>query len=280
MNEASVAPSPAPLLVVQGVTVQRGGVSVVRDVNLTVKEGEFLGIVGPNGGGKSSLIQAILGILKCHKGTVEVFGYPPMSKPVSGKVAWVSQAAANLPSNVRLTVRELVQLGLLKQRTWFRPFQRHTEEVDQAIAMVGLEHLAHRDVAHLSGGQRQRAVIARALATQADVLLLDEPLVGMDPPSRNSLLKLLDKFCHDHGKTIVMVSHDLAAIRQSAHRIVYLEGAVRFDGSPPDFPSLEALAKLRGIDDVHGGHHHDHGEEHCGHDHDQFVIPSNLKEAE
>lgn len=259
--------APSTLLAMEDVTVQRGGVSVVHDVNLTVQSGEFVGIVGPNGGGKSTLLQAVLGVLRCHKGTVKVFDHPPMSSRVLGKVAWVSQAAANLPSNVRLTVRELVQLGLLNQRTWFRPFSRDDGTVDRAIAMVGLDDLADSDVGHLSGGQRQRAVIARALATKAEVLLLDEPLVGMDLASRNALLKLLDGFCHNEGKTIVMVSHDMTAIRQSAHRIVYLEGTVRFDGAPPDFPSLEALAELRGIDDVHGGHHHDHGEEHCGHDH-------------
>ena len=89
--------------------------------------------------------------------------------------------------------------------------------------MVGLEDVENVDVSRLSGGQKQRAVIARALATEAEFILLDEPLVGMDRDARNSLLKLLDQLCHDSGKTILMVSHDLTAIRQTTHRMIFLE---------------------------------------------------------
>ena len=117
--------------------------------------------------------------------------------------------------------------------------------------MTGLEHVQNVDVGKLSGGQRQRAVIARALATEADLILLDEPLVGIDRESRNSLLKLLDRLCHEEGKTIIMVSHDLTAIRQTAHRMVFLEETIRFDGPTRDFPNLERLASLRGIEHVH-----------------------------
>ena len=94
------------------------------------------------------------------------------------------------------------------------------------------------DVGRLSGGQRQRAVVARALASDAEFILLDEPLVGIDREARNTLLKLLDRLCHDEGKTILMVSHDLAAIRQTAHRMIYLEEVIRYDGDPAAFPEL------------------------------------------
>ena len=121
--------------------------------------------------------------------------------------------------------------------------------------MVGLEHEAQNDSTRLTGGQRQRAVIGRALASNAEFILLDEPLVGIDRGSRNSLLKLLDKLCHEEDKTILMVSHDLAAIRQTAHRMIYLEESIRFDGLTDDFPDLTTLAGLRGIEPVHGHGH-------------------------
>ena len=265
MTESPAAPQEAlPLLQVEQVSVRRNRAEVIRDVNLEIYPGEFVGIVGPNGGGKSTLIQAILGLLKCQSGHVLVAGKPPMSKAVFGKIAWVSQAAAYLPQNVRLTVRELVGMGLLNNKNWFFPGTSSTSRVDDAIRMVGLEHLVNRDVNQLSGGERQRAVIAKALASGAEFLLLDEPLVGMDRASRNSLLKLLDSFCHDQNKTILMISHDIAAMRQTAHRMIYLEETIRFDGPPPNFPSLEELAMMRGIEDVHGGHHYDHSAEHCG----------------
>ena len=269
------------LLVVDNITVHRGGVPVIENASLTMEAGEFVGIVGPNGGGKSTFVQAILGVLKCHAGSVRLKGHAPMSDEVIGSVAWVSQAAANLPKSVRLTVRELVSLGTMNKRTWFKPRFGQQHAVDEAIEMVGLTDVAHRDVNQLSGGQRQRAVIARALASQAEFLVLDEPLVGLDRASRNTLLKLLDRFCHDQNKTILMVSHDITAMRQTAHRLIYLEDTIRFDGPPPLFPSLEELASLRGIDDVHGGHHHDHSEAECTHDHSPSTINvGQLKEAE
>ncbi len=262
--------SPAPLSVdspflsMEGVTVRRNRTNVLKDVNLIIHRGEFVGMVGPNGGGKSTLVQTVLGLLKCHAGRVSILGQPPMTKGVFGKIAWVSQAAAHLPKKVRLTVRELVSLGLLSDTNWFQPVLSSSQKVTEAIRMVGLESCIDMDVNRLSGGQRQRAVIAKALASEAEFLLLDEPLVGMDRASRNSLLKLLDGFCHDQNKTILMISHDVAAMRQTTHRLVYLEETIRFDGPPPNFPSLEELASLRGIEDVHGGHHYDHAAEHCG----------------
>ena len=125
--------------------------------------------------------------------------------------------------------------------------------------MVDLKDVEYTDVARLSGGQRQRAVIARALASEAEFIILDEPLVGIDRKARSSLLKLLDKLCHDAGKTIPMVSHDLAAIRQTAHRMIYLEETIKFDGETSEFPDLTEIAELRGINPVHdesSGHQH------------------------
>ena len=244
----------SPLLFVKDVSVRRNKTDVIKDVNLKIYPGEFVGIVGPNGGGKSTLIQTILGVLKHHSGGILLSGHEPLSQGVFGKVAWVSQAAANLPKNVRLTVRELVSLGVLNHKNWWNWFlpNRASLKIEDAIEMVGLSHLAHRDVNQLSGGERQRAVIARALASEADLLLLDEPLVGMDRASRSSLLKLLDRFCHEQNKTIVMISHDIGAMLQTAHRLVYLEETIWFDGPPANFPSLEELALMRGIEDVHG----------------------------
>ena len=253
-----------PILEVDNVTVRRNKTDVIKDVNLNIQRGEFVGMVGPNGGGKSTLMQSVLGILRPVSGSIRIAGGSPNSRQVFGKMAWVSQAAAHLPKNIRLTVRELVSLGMLNHKNWFKLGRSTSAQTDKAIEMVDLTHLADRDVNNLSGGERQRAVIARALASEAEFLLLDEPMVGMDRASRHALLKLLDEFCHDHNKTILMISHDVAAMRQTAHRMIYLEERIWFDGPPPNFPSLEEIARLRGIHDVHGGHHYDHSAEHCG----------------
>ena len=169
-----------PFLKIENITVRRNRTNVLKDVNLTIHRGEFVGMVGPNGGGKSTLVQTILGLLKCQSGRVSILGQAPLSKGVFGKVAWVSQAAAHLPKNVRLTVRELVSLGLLSHTNWFLPVLSSSHKVTEAIQLVGLEDCIDMDVNRLSGGQRQRAIIAKALASEAEFLLLDEPLVGMD----------------------------------------------------------------------------------------------------
>ncbi|MEE3038686.1 MAG: metal ABC transporter ATP-binding protein [Candidatus Thermoplasmatota archaeon] len=235
------------ILQVSGLSVNRSGVEVISDINLSVNCGEFVGIVGPNGAGKTTLILTILGILKPRKGHVS------LSKAISGKVGWVPQAATSLPKNMKITVREFIQLGTLDSATWFLPFgsKYDKQNVSKIIETVGLTDYAETRIANLSGGQRQRAAIGKALASKADLLLMDEPMVGVDLESRNSIMRLLDNLCHTQNKTIVMISHDLASMKRTVHRMVYLEQQIKYDGSTNDFPELSVLADLRGIEETH-----------------------------
>ena len=248
------------ILAIENMSVARSGKLILSDINLRIHKGEFVGLVGPNGSGKSTLLLSILGILKTQSGSVKMFGHSPMSKHLHGNIGWVSQAGANLPRDIKITVRELVQLGTVNAKNMFQLFDKdRAARVEKAIQMVDLLDVKDTDIGRLSGGQRQRAVIARALASEAEFVILDEPLVGIDRDARNSLLKLLDNLCHNEGKTILMVSHDLAAIRQTAHRMIFLEETIRFDGDTEDFPDLVSLADLRGIGHVHEGmHSHNH----------------------
>ena len=240
-----------PILEVNNLSVIRSGKIVLKDVDLTIQKGEFIGLVGPNGSGKSTLLLSLLGVLKPHTGSISIYGNVPNPRNFFGRIGWVSQAASYLPRQIKLTVRELVKLGTVSGENMFSWSDGSNEKVSRAIEMVGLEDVENVDVSRLSGGQRQRAVIARALATEAEFILLDEPLVGMDRDARNSLLKLLDELCHHAGKTILMVSHDLTAIRQTAHRMIFLEEKIWFDGPTNLFPDLETLADLRGITPAH-----------------------------
>ena len=240
-----------PILEVNNLSVISSGKIVLKDVDLTIQKGEFIGLVGPNGSGKSTLLLSLLGVLKPHTGSISIYGNAPNPRNFFGRIGWVSQAASYLPRQIKLTVRELVKLGTVSGENMFSWSDGSNEKVSRAIEMVGLEDVENVDVSRLSGGQRQRAVIARALATEAEFILLDEPLVGMDRDARNSLLKLLDELCHDAGKTILMVSHDLTAIRQTAHRMIFLEEKIWFDGPTNLFPDLETLADLRGITPAH-----------------------------
>jgi len=239
------------ILRVSNLSVNRSGNEVIHDINLTITCGEFVGIVGPNGGGKSTLILTILGILKPRMGSVKIYDYAPMSKQILGKVGWVPQAATNLPQNLQITVKEFVQLGTISSKSIFGIRRKERDKVQKIIKTIGLDEYANTRIANLSGGQKQRAAIGKALASDADLLLMDEPMVGVDGESRNSIMRLLDSLCHKQNKTIVMISHDLASIKRTVHRMVYLEQKVRYDGPTQSFPDLSDLAELRGIEPTH-----------------------------
>jgi len=260
LSSAQRGESATPILEISDLSVARSGEIVIQGVNLDVRKGEFVGLVGPNGSGKTTLLLTILGLLEPIPNTgsrIRLYGNEGFSKSDYGRIGWVPQAGSKLSRHIRITVREIVRLGALNQRNMFILGDSSVNaRVERALEMVGLVDKADTDVSRLSGGELQRTVIARSLASEADFLLLDEPLVGVDLPSRNSLLKLLDNLCHEEHMTVLMVSHDLTAISQAAHRIIYLEESVRFDGPSEDLPDFSSLAGLRGIKHVHEGHSH------------------------
>ena len=213
-----------PILNVENLTVLRSGKLVLSDINLTVHKGEFIGIVGPNGSGKSTLLHSILGFLKAHQGNISIYGNAPNPKLFYGRVGWVSQAASNLPRQVRLTIRELVGLGTISGKNLFSwSNSSSNQKVNEAIRMVGLEDVSDVDVSKLSGGQRQRAVIARALATRPRLLICDEPTSALDVSIQAQILNLLKDIQDELHLTMLFISHDLPVIRQMCNRIVVLK---------------------------------------------------------
>ena len=246
-NSKAIVENQEEILSISNLSVYRSGSRVIEDINLNLVRGEFIGIVGPNGGGKSTLIMTILGILKPKSGSIKIYNQLPLSKNIVGKVGWVPQTASKLPTNVQITVKEFISLGSLNRNSFLILTKRDRKKVEEIINVVGLDEYRNTRIANLSGGQRQRAAIGKALASESDLILMDEPMVGVDRESRNSIMKLLDNLCHEQNKTIVMISHDLASIKQTVHRMIYLEENIHFDGPTSEFPGLSSLAKLRGI---------------------------------
>lgn len=228
-----------PLVACRDLSVELGGVSVLKGLSLSVYEGDFLGIVGPNGGGKTTLLRVILGLERPSSGQVSVFGGAAGS--AFGKIGYVPQRLF-FDRTFPLSVRELVQMGRLAKRRWFRPYGRDDRErVDEALATVGLDGLADRMVGALSGGELQRALIARALAGEPQLLLLDEPTASVDPSMRTSIYDLLDRL-HEE-LTIVMVTHDTGTIGRHVSRIACLNCTLDLlePGSSLSSTSLEEL---------------------------------------
>jgi zinc transport system ATP-binding protein len=207
---------------------------VLDDVNLRVSPGEFVALVGPNGSGKSTLIKLLLGSLAPGAGEVSLFGTRPEQLRERWRLGYVPQRPL-LASEVPATVEEIVLTGLLSRRGWWRPMTKvDRDATHHALESVGLDGLARRPVNELSGGQQQRAFIARALASEPELLVLDEPIAGVDAESqrrfRDSLVHLID----EHGAAVLLVSHELSAVAPDLDRVVVLKGTVLFDGPPGD----------------------------------------------
>jgi zinc transport system ATP-binding protein len=215
----------------------RGGPPALEDVSLRVEQGAFLGIAGPNGGGKTTLLRLALGLERPVSGTIRVFGLTPGAR-AAPRVAYVAQRA-QLASGTPVTVRETVETGRLAVRGPVGPLRADDRRaVDQAIDRVGLADRASVPLRTLSGGMQQRAFIARALAAEPALLALDEPTTGVDATAQGSLAQLLSELQSELGVTILYVSHEFGAVEHVVSRLVLVRGRIVFDGEPAALPAI------------------------------------------
>jgi zinc transport system ATP-binding protein len=230
---AETAPrTDGPLLEAEGVTFAYGRTPVLEGVDLSIRPGEFVALVGPNGSGKSTLLRVLLGSLPASSGRVRLFGEAPDLVLDRGRVGYVPQRPV-FASEVPATVREIVATGRLSRRGWWRPLgTADRDAVHHALGSVGLEGMADRPVNRLSGGQQQRAFIARAFASEPDLLVLDEPIAGVDAESQRRFRDALVHMVEDHGGAVLLVSHELSAVASDLDRVVVLKRRVLFDGPP------------------------------------------------
>jgi len=217
---------------------------VVRDISLQVESGEYVAIVGPNGSGKSTLMKLMLGLLQPDTGTARLFNEPAHEFDDGARLGYVAQHAS-ASKEMPITVREVVKMGRFPHVGFGRLSEADWERVDQALDTVGMTAFADRRVTQLSGGQRQRAFIARALASEADLLVLDEPTVGVDAESVDAFYDLLSSL-NEQGITILLIEHDLSAVTNHAERVVCLNTEVYFDGPTGEFLDSDALARAFG----------------------------------
>ncbi|GGN98845.1 MULTISPECIES: metal ABC transporter ATP-binding protein [Haloarcula] len=217
---------------------------VVEDISLRVGPGEYVAVVGPNGSGKSTLMQLMLGLLRPDSGTARLFGEPAHAFDDGARIGYVAQHAS-ASKEMPITVREVVRMGRYPHVGFGRLSAADHRIVDQALDTVGMYDFADRRVTQLSGGQRQRAFIARALASDADLLVLDEPTVGVDAESVDAFYGLLESL-HADGITVLLIEHDLRAVTEHAARVVCLNREIYFDGPTDEFVESDALARAFG----------------------------------
>jgi manganese/zinc/iron transport system ATP- binding protein len=204
--------TPTPALEVRRLTVSYNAHPVLWDVDASFPSGALSAIVGPNGAGKSTLLKAALGLIASDGGQTLIEGRPV--RTARDRVAYVPQRDA-IDWDFPITVREVVEMGRYAATGWLRRVGRSQAAlVDACLERVGMTGYAARQIGELSGGQRQRVFIARALAQQAPVMLLDEPFAGVDARTEASILKLLQEL-RDEGGSMIVVHHDLATVRSA-----------------------------------------------------------------
>ena len=261
MTGAPVSAQAGPVVEVEHASFGYADAPVVRDVSLAIAPGEVVALLGANGSGKSTLVRGLLGLNEQLGGDVRLFGVPREDFSEFPRLGYVPQRHT-LSASVRATVEEIVAVGLLSQRRWWRPrFGRtaSSDTIHRCLEVVGLADRADTDVSTLSGGQQRRVLIARAMASHPDILVMDEPTAGVDAANQEVLAGVLARLAGE-GTTMLIVTHELEALSGIVTRIVAMSsGRIVFDGTPAAFEDHHSRLAVVGHAH-HSGDEADHTE--------------------
>src|SRR5690625_4643514 len=222
---------------------------ILENVNLNIERGMFMGLVGPNGGGKTTLIKIILGLLQPDSGTIHLLNEPLAKFNDWSKVGFVSQKANTFNKSFPATVFEVVSMGLTSKIGYFKFLSRkHREKVIDAVEKVHMLDYLYENIGNLSGGQQQRVFIARALVSEPALLILDEPTVGVDYQNVAHFYDILHELNEKQDMTLLLVTHDTGAMTEHATDIVCLNKTLHFHGNSKQYTELsaESLSEIYG----------------------------------
>jgi len=237
------------IIEVKDVSFSYGNGQVLKGISFQVHKGDYLGIVGPNGSGKTTLIKIILGLLKPQQGSVKVF---------TSRIGYVPQKATNFDENFPVTVREVVAMGRYSKKGLFKRLSSKDKKIiHKVIEETGILEFADRLIGELSGGQQQKVFIARALATEPEVIFLDEPVTGIDEKSQDDFYNLLRKLNQEKKLTLVLISHDIEKVLEESMHIACIDHTLTCHSSPQEY-----LKSTSGLDflgeNIKILHHHRH----------------------
>lgn len=235
-------PAP-PAIETRRLTAAYGPVVAVEGVSVGIATGRMTAIAGPNGAGKSTLVKAAIGLVPIVSGEALVFGEPPWR--ARDRFAYVPQRAG-VEWDFPASALDVVAMGLYRRIGWFRPVRRrHREAAREALAAVGLQDLARRPIGALSGGQQQRVFLARALAQQAQLYVMDEPFAGVDAATERAIIQLLGEL-KNQGKTVLVVHHDLSTVKDYFDWVMLLNERVLAFGPAREVFTKENLQRTYG----------------------------------
>lgn len=247
------------IIQIQNVSFSYGNEEVLSGITLNIPQGDYLGWIGPNGAGKTTLLKIVLGLLTPNKGSIQLFGKDIHEFKDWAKIGYVPQQATHFDANFPVTVREVVLMGRYARRGLFHATTKEDAQlVKDALKKVNMWEYKDRLIGELSGGQQQRVFIARALATQPEIIFLDEPTIGIDPKTREEFYLLLKKLNKELNLTLILISHDVEVVVREAQHIACIDRALVCHGLPKEF-----LADSRSADFLPGGvkiiaHKHQH----------------------
>ncbi|SET35187.1 zinc transport system ATP-binding protein [Oceanobacillus limi] len=212
---------------------------VLNEIDFILPKGAFMGLIGPNGGGKTTLIKLILGLTKPSQGSITLFNEPIEKFKAWNKIGFVSQKSNSFNKGFPATVYEVVSMGLTAKVGYLKFFKhKHKSKILHAIDLVGMSEYAYENVGNLSGGQQQRVFIARALVSDPELLILDEPTVGVDYENVQRFYELLRDLNKNQHITLLLVTHDTGTMTEYATDIACLNRSLHFHGNPEEYKEL------------------------------------------
>ncbi|MFA6004955.1 MAG: metal ABC transporter ATP-binding protein [Patescibacteria group bacterium] len=227
------------------VSFSYGSETVLDHVSLNVHKGDYVGVIGPNGGGKTTLIKILLGLLKPDSGSVRLFGSDIEIFKQRSKIGYVPQKATSFDNAFPASVFEVVSMGLYGKKGLFHGLEAtDREKIARALRQVEMLDYKDRIMSDLSGGQQQRVFIARALASHPEVIILDEPTVGVDAKTQASFYKLLKNLHQNFGLTLVLVSHDVEVVAHETTELACVNKTLIYDRNPKDFLATNGLKRM------------------------------------
>ena len=231
---------------------------ILSQISLQIFNGDYIAIIGPNGGGKTTLVRMLLGLNEPSSGTIKLFGKKLSEFKEWSKIGYVPQRASLVDANFPATVLDIVNMGRTAKRSLFsRVNDDDKQAVDDAIKKMDIENLKDKMIGTLSGGQRQRVMIARALASKPEILILDEPNTGVDAVSQKRFYELLGKLNREENMTVLFITHDIGVIADDIGRLFTINQKATICNNPKEALSCEDMTELYGIE-AHLIHNHKH----------------------
>lgn len=248
-----------PIFDVKNLNFSVRGQIILSHISLEIFNGEYVAIIGPNGGGKTTLIRLLLGLDTPSKGTIKLYGKKIKNFKEWHKIGYVPQRASLVDENFPATVEDIVKMGRVSKRSFFRGMSAEDKNaVEDAMIKMDVLNLRDNMVGTLSGGQRQRVMIARALASHPEILILDEPNTGVDMVSQKNFYALLAKLNREENITIVFITHDIGVIADDIGRLFTINQKVTICNNPKEALSCDDMTALYGVE-AHLIHNHKHG---------------------